>query len=557
MEQLAGADGGIWMAGAAMGLAGLAWLVARGRRETAAAQRLARAVALLENSGEALAILDLQGRHRLHNERWAILLNVSPEQLTGVSLSDLLGADQWSPLAEAWNRCLAGAAADLRRAITFPGGRIRSVRLQLRPRRDPGGRVAEVVLVCRDIGADLNAARALADCDERFARFMDHLPGVAYIKDGGGRYLYVNTCFLNLTGREELTQVAGRTDADLWPPDRAYLFQANDRLTLTTGRPQEFTEIYPGPGGETHWRIHKFPIPDAEGRIVSLGGIGVDVTEKLRTEEEMRSALHLLGKRGRELAALNAGLEARVREEVDANRRKDLLMLHQSRLAAMGEMVGNIAHQWRQPLNALNLVLGNLRDAQHFGELTPQLMAAQVARGDEIIQRMSATIDDFRHFFKPDKVREPFDARVVIERAIAMVWDSFAKDCIDLVFQPPPEGTARAMGLPNEYAQAILALLGNAREAVMEGPGGGGRVEVGLSREDGWVVAVIADDGVGVAEDIRERIFEPYFTTKQERGGSGIGLYMAKTIIEQHMQGRIEAERPERGARFCVRVPEA
>jgi signal transduction histidine kinase len=248
---------------------------------------------------------------------------------------------------------------------------------------------------------------------------------------------------------------------------------------------------------------------------------------------------------------LNTGLEQRVKEEVAHSREKDHLLIRQSWLAAMGEMVGNIAHQWRQLLNALSLVLENIQDATHYGELTPDYLDGLMADAQRLIAKTSSTINDFRNFFKPDKQRELFGVKKTIEEALLLVAAGLRARAIVVEMDAPEEIWME--GYPNEYAQVLLNLLTNAKEAIQERGVELGRIVLRLRREGGSAHLTVADNGGGIEESARNRIFEPYFSTKE--GGTGIGLYMSKMIIENNMAGRIEVRNAEQGAEFTIMTP--
>ncbi len=278
------------------------------------------------------------------------------------------------------------------------------------------------------------------------------------------------------------------------------------------------------------------------------------VAERTRQLEESNAALireNAARCRAEEaLSLLNTDLQRRVSEELAKNREKDLLLIQQSRLAAMGEMIGNIAHQWRQPLNALGLLLANIKDSYDFGELTSEEMSRQVESARHMIDKMSSTIDDFRDFFRPDKEKHPFSLRASLTEVKAILGASLASHGILL----EEEGEdVTALGYPNEFAQVLLNLLNNAKEALLERKVAGGRIRVRFGREEGWAVLRVTDNGGGVPEAILPKIFDPYFTTKAK--GTGIGLYMSKVIVENNMGGAIEAHNVTGGAEFLVRVP--
>ncbi len=251
------------------------------------------------------------------------------------------------------------------------------------------------------------------------------------------------------------------------------------------------------------------------------------------------------------LQALNANLEQRVAEALARLREQDHLLIHQSRLAVMGEMIGNIAHQWRQPLNALSLVLGNIQDAERYHELTADLLTRKIANGQRLIEKMSSTINDFRDFFRPDKKREPFCVQASLMAAIGLIEASFKAHGIEVATEIAEDVWTE--GVANEYSQAVLNLLSNAKEAILAHKAGQGRIVLRLEPDDGQARLTVADDGGGIAEEALARLFEPYFSTKP--GGTGIGLYMSKMIVENSMGGRLSARNAGSGAEFTVLTP--
>lgn len=252
-----------------------------------------------------------------------------------------------------------------------------------------------------------------------------------------------------------------------------------------------------------------------------------------------------------EIGEFNAQLEQRVSDEVSRNREKDHLLIQQSRLAVMGEMINNIAHQWRQPLNALGLVLGNLQDAQRFNELTQDYLAQQVEEGWRYIQNMSHTINDFRNFFRPNKDKEVFNLKNAIHDAMTLVEASFKAHCIELIVDAPDDVYMR--GFPNEYAQVLLNLMTNAKEAILVKGCNNGKITLTLRQVEKVAQLNVTDNGGGISEEILPRLFEPYFSTKET--GTGIGLYMSKMIIENSMNGQISVKNVSNGAEFSIITP--
>ena len=252
-----------------------------------------------------------------------------------------------------------------------------------------------------------------------------------------------------------------------------------------------------------------------------------------------------------EIGRFNLALEQRVAEEVTRNREKDHLLIQQSRLAVMGEMINNIAHQWRQPLNALGLVLGNLKDAQRFNELTCEYLERQCNEGRLYIENMSNTINDFRNFFRPNKAQEAFSLQDAIQQAATLVYASLKAHKIELKIDAPTD--IHITGFANEYAQALLNLLTNAKEAILAQSDEGGTIVVQLQEVDALAQVTVINNGGVIEEQILPRLFEPYFSTKE--GGTGIGLYMSKMIIENSMNGQISVRNIPDGVEFKIVTP--
>ncbi|NTV13699.1 MAG: PAS domain S-box protein [Desulfobulbaceae bacterium] len=304
---------------------------------------------------------------------------------------------------------------------------------------------------------------------------------------------------------------------------------------------------------------------DAAGRPKEVTGTLQDITQR-------REAEIALEEKARELVGMTRTLEQRVKEEVAKRLKNEEILVQQSKLAAMGETLGAIAHQWRQPLNALGLTIQNLQDAHSYGELDERLLAETVGKSMAQIQHMSKTIDDFRNFFKPDKEKSIFDAvgaagDVLSLFAAQLQANDIAYRLTCHVRQQTssiltelgacPETTV--LGYRNEFEHVLLNLVNNARDAILEsrqrtsGPAQG-LLGIDFHNREGKVILEVSDNGGGLAPEVLDRIFEPYFTTKDPAKGTGLGLYMSKVIIEEHMGGRIGAVNGGTGALFTIEL---
>ena len=277
-----------------------------------------------------------------------------------------------------------------------------------------------------------------------------------------------------------------------------------------------------------------------------------ETNEQLEIEvaQRQQSQEALVAKQA-QLEALNITLQQRVDAAVAEIRQKDQVMIRQGRQASMGEMIGNIAHQWRQPLNALAMVLGNIKSAFQYNELVPEYLDKTIATGNRLLQKMSTTINDFSNFFRPDKESVSFSAQEQINQAISLVKSGLESQNISIDLDARQDVLLH--GFPNEYSHVLLNLLSNSRDAINSFGVQAGIIRIKLYKRGDLGCIAISDNGGGIPEDVIDRVFEPYFSTKNM--GSGIGLYMSKMIIERSMNGTIEVHNIEGGAEFLVVTP--
>ncbi len=233
-------------------------------------------------------------------------------------------------------------------------------------------------------------------------------------------------------------------------------------------------------------------------------------------------------------------------------REKDQLLIQQSRMAAMGEMLGNIAHQWRQPLNVLGIKIQELGLSFKYGELSKELIDANIATAMEILQHLSQTITVFQNLTVPDKKKSLFRVKQVIADTVQIIDESLKKEGITL--DVSSTGDPQINGYPNEFSQMFMNLILNAKDALLGQKTVNPRITVISWSENDRSVMTIADNGGGIKEEIMDKIFDPYFTTKELGKGTGVGLFLSKTIIEKNMGGRITVRNIEGGSEFRIEV---
>jgi len=255
------------------------------------------------------------------------------------------------------------------------------------------------------------------------------------------------------------------------------------------------------------------------------------------------------------LREFNEQLQAKIANKVNELRQKDRIMIQQSRQAAMGEMIENIAHQWRQPLNQLSLIQSNIFFEYQLGTLDAERMQVYQEQSENLMEYMTHTIDDFRNFFMPDRASAPFCICGTVEKVLELFKPALHRYHIGVGLQC--EGRPQAVGYENEFSQVMINLLNNAKDAMLEHQTEQPKLSIRVSCSKGMTQVSICDNGGGVDAGIIDRIFDPYFTTKFKSQGTGIGLYMVKVIMEKSMNGRVSVRNNEEGACFLLELPEA
>ncbi len=246
-------------------------------------------------------------------------------------------------------------------------------------------------------------------------------------------------------------------------------------------------------------------------------------------------------------------LKERVDIEVQKNWEQNKLLIQQSKMASMGEMIGHIGHQWRQPLNALALMFQKLNKAYQKNKLNDELMTNSTVKALRIISQMSKTIDDFRDFFSYDKKMELCKLSDVVKDAFSIIEPTLQSHKIGLHLQYDNEVSTYC--LRNELSQVLLNIIANAKDALVETNTEDPQVNISIEYQKESASIIIDDNAGGIDDEVIEKVFEPYFTTKGKSNGTGIGLYMSKTIIEEHMNGRLEVCNTLTGASFKITLP--
>jgi signal transduction histidine kinase len=261
-----------------------------------------------------------------------------------------------------------------------------------------------------------------------------------------------------------------------------------------------------------------------------------------------------------ELEKLNMKLKDKVDEEVLKNRKKDQMLFNQSKMASMGEMIGNIAHQWRQPLSTISTAASGMSIKIDYDLASKEELKKDLELIVDTTQYLSHTIEDFRSFFKATKDKEKFCLTKLIKKDINIMNSAFKNNFIEVVYEFED---VELNTIQNELTQSILNILTNAKDALSQNSSKNRLIIIKTFIKDRFVFITIQDNGGGIDEKIMDKIFEPYFTTKHQSQGTGIGLYMTREIVVKHLNGTIKVknknfkhkEKEYLGACFEIKLP--
>jgi PAS domain S-box-containing protein len=306
------------------------------------------------------------------------------------------------------------------------------------------------------------------------------------------------------------------------------------------------------------------PIISKQGIIEEFIATRYDVTKNIELTnelqfkekelEDLNNTLELRVKeQTHELLVLNQNLEKRIKEEVEKNRKKDRLLYQQSRLAAMGEMIGNIAHQWRQPLSELGITIYKMKKLfTSRGNEYDFLESYDHSR--DVIKKMSNTIEDFRNFFNPNKVKEHFLILDAISETLNIMKGTLARHEISVKISC--KIPIKIEGYLSEFTQVLINLINNSKDAFKQKNIKNRQINIKISKDDkNSAIINFIDNAQGIEEKIIDKIFDPYFTTKHSSVGTGLGLYMSRMIIKNSMNGDIFASNLKDGVTFSIIIP--
>jgi signal transduction histidine kinase len=258
----------------------------------------------------------------------------------------------------------------------------------------------------------------------------------------------------------------------------------------------------------------------------------------------------------------NKKLEDELRIGLEESRKKDLMIMRNNKLAIMGEMIAMIAHQWKQPLAGQRAIIGNIKIKKRLNKLTDNNLDKNLMDIDKLLVYMSNTIDDFANFFKPTKEKRVINIKDEIAQSIKIIEGVFKNNSIDVSVKcicdnMECQNCSKKFMIElydREFKQVMINMLTNAKDALIENKEDNRVIKITVENDDTNIKIYVADNAGGVPEEIISQVFEPYFSTKA-KNGTGLGLYMSKTIIEEHLHGKLSVKNNSEGAIFIIELP--
>ncbi len=362
----------------------------------------------------------------------------------------------------------------------------------------------------------INSERRLKQINDRYI--------ISSVTDPKGKIISASDAFCAISGysREELL---GKAHSIVRHPDMPKSAFKEMWHTIKQGKNWQGTVKNLKKDGGYYWVYANIePIFDKKGEIEAYAAIRIDITD----------SVHL-------------------KEELENSRQKDRAMLQQSKLAQMGEMIAMIAHQWRQPLTAISSTASDLHMKIVLDNFKSDYFISKLEKIDDFSQHLSKTIDDFRSFYREDKEKEKICFSEITQGTLDIVATSVSNKDIKLETEFTCEKEIAAY--PNELKQVILNLIKNAEDILIEREITNPTIHLRTYDDDANSHFEVSDNAGGIPDEIIEKIFDPYFSTKTEKDGTGLGLYMSKTIVEKHCAGKLTVRNTKEGALFTISIP--
>lgn len=274
-----------------------------------------------------------------------------------------------------------------------------------------------------------------------------------------------------------------------------------------------------------------------------------DLEFDLNKNDEFSYLARTISEDRKKIHSLNKNLELRVHEELEKNKKQDILLQKQSIKAALGDMIDVVAHQWKQPLSIIKIKSEELTILSGIKDLTQEEISSSSETINEQVEHLVNTLDEFRSFFREDKKYETVVLKELVDSTMGLIKNDIIKNDIDV--EVNGDG-AKVNLIPNEFKHVIINLFTNTKDAFIQNDIKERKVDITIDEKDNIVIFKFQDNAGGIPQDILSKVFEANFTTKQEGHGTGVGLYMTKMIVEK-ISAVIDVTNKNEGACFTIK----
>lgn len=495
---------------------------------------------ILSTSADGIHVHDENGNLKLFSESFASMLGYTNEEMSKLTVFD------WDKYfkPEKIRQTIQGMRGQLVRFETKHTRKDKTaidVEIYARGMMIDGEHL--IFASSRDITSQLSDKKTLL----AHQAMLENLAEGVYAVDINGFCTYVNGQGCKLLGFER-DEIIGQNTHRLFHgkhPDNTP-YPAHDcpiHMSANSGIAFEGEEWLVKKDG-TFINVHIATAPVFEdGKLISSVVSFRDITRQKELYNKLETS-------ERSLKELNERLEERIQEELAKNREKDILIVKNSRLAALGELINNIAHQWRQPLNAIAIMVQDIKSSYKHEGLSEAYINKVVDTSMSQINYMSQTIDNLANFFRPECEKSYFSVKQAIVDTIEITNSAMINS--NITIKSGISKDTNVFGYENEFGQALLNILNNAKEAIVKNKTKDGVISIKTRIENDKYTISISNNGPKIDESIIDRIFDPYFTTKHSSQGTGLGLYMTKMIIEQNMGGGVDVRNIDEGVEFII-----
>lgn len=367
--------------------------------------------------------------------------------------------------------------------------------------------------------------------------------------DTQGRYTYISPQIEYILGYTP-KEILGKTPFDLMPPEEAIKVKEAFEHSLKNNKPllNLKNKNFHKKGHFVYLSTSGNPLFDENNNLKGYRGSDRDITQNVHAQK-------LIDENYRKIKQLNQDLAIKIKEEVESNKKKDMQLFAQSKMAAMGDMIANIAHQWRQPLSTISTVASGVKLKQEYGQLEEGTLSNDMDIVVERTQHLSKTIETFMNFLKEKKQFQYVSIKKTIHNAIEIVQSSLQSHFILIHTNFDEFEDFEINTICSELQEVLINILQNAKDALIENNVSHREIQLSVLKEKETILIKIEDNAGGVSEDIIDRIFEPYFTTKHESQGTGLGLHMSYRVVTESLEGKIYVNNGQDGAIFCIELP--